>query len=103
MDGANGIWKFSHITWPMLKPTTFFLLVTGIVNSFSVFEQINIMTGGGPLNKTTTIVHQIYRRGFLEFKMGYASAVSVVLLIFSMVVTACVFKFGSSGQDVDVS
>lgn len=103
LDGANGIKKFLHITWPMLKPTTFFLLVTGIVNSFSVFEQINIMTGGGPLNKTTTIVHQIYRRGFLEFKMGYASAISVVLLVFSMIVTACVFKFGSGGQDVDVS
>lgn len=103
LDGANSIRKFLNITWPMLKPTTFFLLVTGIVNSFSVFEQINIMTGGGPLNTTTTIVHQIYRRGFLEFKMGYASALSVILLIFSMIVTICVFRFGSGGQDVDVS
>lgn len=103
LDGAGSIQKFLKITWPMLKPTTFFLLVTGIVNSFSVFEQINIMTSGGPLNKTTTIVHQIYRRGFLEFKMGYASAISVVLLIFSMIVTVCIFRFGSGGQDVDVS
>lgn len=103
LDGANGLQKFISITWPMLKPTTFFLLVTGIVNSFSVFEQINIMTGGGPLNKTTTIVHQIYRRGFLEFKMGYASSIAVVLLLFSIIITVCVFKFGSSGQDVDVS
>lgn len=103
LDGANGLQKFFSITWPMLKPTTFFLLVTGIVNSFSVFEQINIMTGGGPLNKTTTIVHQIYRRGFLEFKMGYASSIAVVLLLFSIIITVCVFKFGSSGQDVDVS
>lgn len=103
LDGANKIREFQHITWPMLKPTTFFLLVTGIVNSFSVFEQINIMTGGGPLNTTTTIVHQIYRRGFLEFKMGYASAISVILLIFSIFVTICIFRFGSGGQDVDVS
>ena len=87
----------------MLRPTTFFLLVTGIVNSFSVFEQVNIMTGGGPLKTTTTIVHQIYRRGFLEFKMGYASAMSVMLLAFSILVTAFVFKYGSQGQDVDVS
>lgn len=103
LDGANKIRKFLHITWPMLKPTTFFLLVTGIVNSFSVFEQINIMTGGGPLNTTTTIVHQIYRRGFLEFKMGYASSISVILLVFSIIITICIFRFGSGGQDVDVS
>ena len=103
LDGAGFIKKFLHITWPMLKPTTFFLLVTGIVNSFSVFEQINIMTSGGPLNRTTTIVHPIYRRGFLEFKMGYAGAMSVVLLLFSILITILVFKFGSGGQDVDVS
>lgn len=103
LDGASTIRKFTSITWPMLRPTTFFLLVTGVVNSFSVFEQINIMTSGGPLLKTTTIVHQIYRRAFLEFKMGYASSMSVVLLIFCILVTALIFKFGSRGQDVDVS
>lgn len=103
LDGANSIQKFWRITWPMLRPTTFFLLVTGVVNSFSVFEQINIMTSGGPLMKTTTIVHQIYRRAFLEFKMGYASAMSVVLLFFCILVTALIFKFGSTGQDVEVS
>lgn len=103
LDGANGIRRFIYITWPMLRPTTFFLVVTGIVNSFSVFEQVNILTSGGPLNSTTTIVHQIYRRGFLEFKMGYASAMSVILLLFSMLITFFVFRYGSGGQDVDVS
>ena len=68
-----------------------------------MFEQVNIMTNGGPLNRTTTIVHQIYRRGFLEFKMGYASAMAVLLLVFSLIVTMMVFKFGNKGQDVDVS
>lgn len=103
LDGAGPIRKFTSITWPMLRPTTFFLLVTGIVNSFSVFEQINIMTGGGPLNRTTTVVHQIYRRAFLEFKMGYAGAMSVILLLFSIVITALIFRFGSQGQDVEVA
>lgn len=103
LDGAGAIRKFINITWPMLQPTTFFLVVTGIVNSFAVFEQVNILTDGGPLNKTTTIVHQIYRRGFLEFKMGYASAMAVLLLLFSLIVTMIVFKFGNKGQDVDVS
>ncbi len=103
LDGAGVFRKFTSITWPMLRPTTFFLLVTGIVNSFAVFEQVNIMTDGGPLNRTTTIVHQIYRRGFLEFKMGYASAMAVLLLAFSLFVTMMIFKFGNKGQDVDVS
>ena len=103
LDGAGVFRKFTSITWPVLRPTTFFLLVTGIVNSFAVFEQVNIMTDGGPLNRTTTIVHQIYRRGFLEFKMGYASAMAVLLLAFSLFVTMMIFKFGNKGQDVDVS
>lgn len=103
LDGAGPIRKFTHITWPMLRPTTFFLVVTGIVNSFAVFEQVNIMTGGGPLDRTTTVVHQIYRRGFLEFKMGYASAMAILLLAFSLAVTMLVFKFGNNGQDTDVS
>ena len=103
LDGAGVFRKFTSITWPMLRPTTFFLLVTGIVNSFAVFEQVNIMTDGGPLNRTTTIVHQIYRRGLLEFKMGYASAMAVLLLAFSLFVTMMIFKFGNKGQDVDVS
>ena len=103
LDGGTALQKFWYITWPMLRPTTFFLLVTGVVNSFSVFEQVNIMTNGGPLKRTTTIVHQIYRRGFLEFKMGYASAMSVMLLAFSILITILIFKYGSGGQDVDVS
>ncbi len=103
LDGAGPIRKFLYITWPMLRSTTFFLIVTGIVNSFAVFEQVNILTDGGPLNRTTTVVHQIYRRGFLEFKMGYASAMAVFLLAFSMLVTMMVFRFGNKGQDVDVS
>ena len=103
LDGAGAIRKFTNITWPMLKPTTFFLVVTGIVNCFAVFEQVNIMTNGGPLKRTTTVVHQIYQSAFLEFKMGYASSLSVLLLAFSLLVTMMLFKFGNKGQDVDVS
>jgi multiple sugar transport system permease protein len=102
LDGAGVFRKFWNITWPMLKPTTFFLLITGIVNSFAVFEQVNILTNGGPLKTTTTIVHQIYRRGFLDYRMGYASAMAILLLIFSLFVTMSVFKFGNKGQDVEI-
>lgn len=103
LDGANAWKQFTAITWPMLRSTTFFLLVTGIVNSFAVFEQVNVMTNGGPLNSTTTIVHQIYRRAFLDFRMGYGSAMSVILLLFSIVITLAIFRYGNRGQDTDVS
>lgn len=103
LDGANAWKRFVNITWPMLRSTTFFLLVTGMINSFSVFEQVNIMTNGGPLNSTTTMVHQIYRRAFLDFRMGYGSAMSVILLLFSVLITLIVFRYGGTGQDTDVS
>lgn len=64
IDGAGALQRFRHITLPMLQPTTFFLFITSCISSFNVFEQVNVLTGGGPLNTTTTIVHQIYIRGF---------------------------------------
>lgn len=103
LDGAGAIKKFTKITWPLLQPTTFFLVVTGIVNCFAVFEQVNILTNGGPLKRTTTVVHQIYQSAFLEFKMGYASSLSVLLLAFSLCITLFLFRFGNKGQDIDVS
>jgi ABC-type sugar transport system permease subunit len=92
IDGANGIQQFWHISLPLLKSSTVFLLITGMIGSFSVFEQVNIMTSGGPVNSTTTIVHQIYIRGFQSNQMGYASAMGVVLLIASCILTFLIFR-----------
>lgn len=92
MDGANEVQQFLHVSWPMLRNTTVFLLITGFIGSFSVFEQVNIMTSGGPINSTTTIVHQIYQRGFQSNQMGYASAMGVVLLVISCTLTFLVFS-----------
>lgn len=102
IDGAGPIKKFFKITLPLLRPTTFFLLVTGCINSFMVFEQVNIMTNGGPLNSTTTIVHQIYRNAFLNFKGGYGSAMAMVLLAMTIVFTLMNFKLGNQGSDVEI-
>lgn len=102
IDGANGFQRFCKITLPMLQPTTFFLFITTCISSFNVFEQVNVLTNGGPMNATTTIVHQIYIRGFTEFKMGYASAISVVLMIIVSIITLVNFRFGNQGQDTDV-
>lgn len=102
LDGANPLQKFWYITWPSLRPTTFFLLITGLVGCFSVFEQVNVMTSGGPLNTTTTIVHQIYQRGFQSNQMGYACAMSVVLFAITSVITLVIIRFGDHGGEAEL-
>jgi ABC-type sugar transport system permease subunit len=79
IDGAGYLQKVFRITIPMLRPVTFFIVITGVINAFNVFEQVNVMTGGGPMNATTTIVHQIYTRAFTEYRMGYGAAEAVFL------------------------
>ncbi len=87
LDGANDFQKTIHITIPLLKPTTFFLLVTTVIDSFQIFTPIYIMTGGGPGYATTTIVNYLYQKGFQEFEMGYASAISYILFLILIVLT----------------
>lgn len=87
VDGASEGQKMLHITIPMVRPVTFFVLINTMIESFKTFEQVKLMTGGDPLYSTTTIVHQIYQRGFTEFRMGYAAAMSVVLLAIMLVIT----------------
>ncbi len=88
VDGASDFRKLVSITLPMVRPVSFFVLTTTMLESFKTFAQVQIMTDGGPLYSTTTIVHQIYRRGFTEFRMGYASAMAVVLLAVVLIFTA---------------
>lgn len=86
-------WRvFTKITIPMLSPTLFFLTIIGMINSFQVFETINLMTSGGPINSTNTIVYYIYENGFRFFKIGYASAAGVFLLIIVGILTFIYFK-----------
>jgi ABC-type sugar transport system permease subunit len=79
LDGANWWRKFTDITIPSLRPITFFLVVTVTVSAFQAFDAIFVMTKGGPNSTTTTVVHQIYRNGFEFGRMGYASAMALVL------------------------
>ena len=87
IDGANGFKQLWHITIPMLRPTTFFLLITTIINSFKVFGQVNIMTKGGPGNATSVLVYYIYTSAFSFYDMGYAASMSWVLFILLFAVT----------------
>jgi ABC-type sugar transport system permease subunit len=100
IDGANYLQKFRKITFPMLKPVTFFLFVTGLIMNFNVFEQVLIMTNGGPQNTTTTVVHQIYIRAFFQFLLGYGSALAFFIVIIIAIITMINFRYGSRGVDI---
>jgi ABC-type sugar transport system permease subunit len=102
VDGASDWHQFFRITVPMLAPTTFFLFVIASVQSFSVFEQVNVMTQGGPMNATTTIVHQIYEQAFSQFQMGYASAMAVFLLVITLILMTLNFQYGNRGADMEI-
>jgi multiple sugar transport system permease protein len=87
VDGAGGWRQFRHITLPLLAPSTFFLTVYLIISSFQVFDQIFVMTNGGPLRATTTVVYYIWQAGFQQFTMGYASAMAYALFAIIFVFT----------------
>lgn len=97
---AAGTWsKFKNITWPLLKPTTLYMFVTGIIGSFQVFMNAYLMTGGGPDHATTTIALLIYDHAFSYFEFGMAAAESFVLAI--IIVTISVLQFKYLGSDVE--
>jgi multiple sugar transport system permease protein len=87
VDGANRGQQFRFITLPMLAPTTFFLLITGVIGSFQVFTPVFVLTKGGPLGSTDVAVYRIYERAFVNFDFGYASALAWVLFVFIFVAT----------------
>lgn len=87
LDGANGLQKLRHITWPLLSPTTFFVFVMSVINSFQVFDLVQLMTRGGPGRATSTLVHYIYQNGFKFFYVGYASALAYLLFAMVLVIT----------------
>lgn len=92
LDRATKVQVFRKITFPMISPTLFFLTIVNIIASFKVFETIQIITAGGPQNSTNTLVYAIYEYGFQFYKVGYASAIGVVLLLLISVFTIIYFK-----------
>ncbi|MDI4647270.1 carbohydrate ABC transporter permease [Cohnella hashimotonis] len=80
LDGASAWSKLWRITVPMLSPTLYFVVTISLINSFQLFDQVLIMTNGGPAGATSTIVEQVYRNAFQFNKMGFASAQSWVLM-----------------------
>ncbi len=99
IDGANSFQKFLYVTWPLLRPTTFFIVTLGVIGGFQIFDQIYIMTGGGPARATYAIVFYIYQKAFKELVFGYASALSMVL--FLIILTFTLFQYKYMGRRTD--
>ena len=87
IDGATRAQQFRFVTWPLLRSSTFLLLVLSVIHSFQVFDLIYVMTGGGPGFSTTMIVQYVYQSAFASGEMGYASAMGMVLLVVILLFT----------------
>lgn len=93
VDGAARWTRFRTMTWPLLMNTTMFVFVIAAIAALQAFDQIFVMTHGGPFFRTETLVMLIYRLGFNDFQMGYAAAVSWVLVLLVFVLSLAQVKF----------
>jgi multiple sugar transport system permease protein len=98
VDGAGRWAQLRWITVPMLRPTTLFLLVIGIIGSFQVFTQIFVMTSGGPVERTTTVVYYIYLSAFKFYEFGYASTLAFALFAMLLVFTVIQLQLYRRGE-----
>lgn len=87
IDGAGSWRRFIDVTIPMLSPTLFLTAVLTFIGAFQIFDPMFIMTGGGPLGKTDTVVLHIYNTGFKRFEMGYASAMAIIVFLIILAMT----------------
>ncbi len=92
VDGANKIQLFWKIKWPLIMPTTLYILVITTINSFQCFALIQLLTSGGPNHSTDTVMYYIYYSAFKLYRYGYANAMGVILAIFIAVLSAVQFK-----------
>lgn len=101
IDGAGGWQRFRHVIWPLLRPTSFFVLVTSTVSAVTglqAFDLVFVLTKGGPANATSTIVFYIYKQAFTFGNYGYAAAITTVMVVFLVVITGLMFRFTRGGR-----
>lgn len=103
LDGANALQSFWYITLPMVKPVTFFIIVTSVIGGAQIFTEIDVMTpNGGPEFSSASIVWYIWQKAFGNFQLGYASAMAVILGIFIFIVTYIQFRLNERSRfDMD--
>lgn len=98
IDGCNSWQKIRYITVPGVAPTTFFLVIMALINSFKVFDQVSVITQGGPGDSTMVLAYYIYQKAFTYYDMGYASAMAWILFAIILVITMIQWRFGNSGE-----
>lgn len=87
IDGAGSWKKFWKVTFPLVSPTTFFLLITGLISSFKAFDIVKVLTNGGPAYSTSVVTHYLYNTAFEGLKTGYASSIAMLLFGCVMLIT----------------
>ena len=92
LDGASGLQQFRYITLPLLSPTTLFLFITTFISSMKVYQSVDVMTGGGPRQKTEVMVYYIYRLAFDDNRLDRASVVALLFFVILLVVTASTLR-----------
>lgn len=98
MEGAGGFQKFRSITLPMLAPTTLFVSIITMIGFFQLFAEPYVMTQGGPLNSTLSIVQYMYQEGFRWWNMGYSASIAFVLFFIIFIGTLIQFKLQKSAR-----
>ena len=93
VDGANAFGRFRHVTFPLLAPATFFVVIISFFNSSQAFIQPYVLTLGGPAEATNLAVFNVYNVAFTHLKLGEASAMAFFIFIIILIVTATLFKF----------
>src|SRR5690606_10223329 len=92
LDGASAVQRFRHVTLPMLGPTLLFVSVITMIGFFQLFAEPYVMTQGGPLRATTSVVLLMYEEGFRWWRMGYAAAIAFILFLVILAATLIQFR-----------
>ena len=99
LDGATPWQVFRRITFPLLRPTSFMVLMLCMINSFKEYPMILSLTGGGPADSTTLVIQYIYKTGFDRSNVGYASAASMVMFVILVIIAVVQFKLNKGGSN----
>jgi raffinose/stachyose/melibiose transport system permease protein len=100
MDGASPLQQFLAVTVPLVRETVLVLTTVTVIGAFKVFDIIWVMTAGGPNNSTHTLGSYLYRVGFRNDEMGYASAIASLLFVITFVLTIVQLRIGRSGEEI---
>ena len=101
IDGAGRWQRFRHVTWPLLRPTSFFVLIhstVGAVTGLQAFDLVYVLTKGGPANATSTVVFYIYQQAFTFNNLGYASAMTTLVVLLLVAATGTMFAVTKGGR-----